>query len=217
MRAAHRDGPLTSDELEQAEATVAEFRQQHARPTSAIAAELTIALEALELPHAVGSRLKELPSILLKLHRMGSTRLTQVDDIGGCRVVLETGAALQSLLEHSCQAWGEEVRSVLDRVAAPNTTGYRAVHVIVRRDQCFIEVQLRTPGQQVWADHVEELDDRFGTDLKHGEGPEVLKGYLLLLSDVLHANEYGPGATARQRNELTKMRNEVEASGYSLP
>lgn len=54
-----------------------------------------------------------------------------------------------------------------------------------------IEVQLRTVGQQDWADEVERLDGRAGYALKDGEGPPEVLRYLWLFADIIRAQESG--------------------------
>jgi putative GTP pyrophosphokinase len=43
-----------------------------------------------------------------------------------------------------------------DYIAKPKGDGYRALHWVVRRASLSIEVQLRTRGQDLWANAIEE-------------------------------------------------------------
>lgn len=65
-------------------------------------------------------------------------------------------------------------RDPRDYIEFPKAIGYRAVHFVVTRDDRAIEVQLRTRGQQQWADAVEAIDARIDLSLKDGVGPERL-------------------------------------------
>jgi len=51
-------------------------------------------------------------------------------------------------------------------VARPKPDGYRAKHLVVRKDGVLIEVQLRTATQHAWAELVEQLDRDHGLQLK---------------------------------------------------
>jgi hypothetical protein len=46
--------------------------------------------------------------------------------------------------------------------------GYQAVHVIVTASQCAVEIQVRTPLQDLWAQVVEGIADRFGRGIRYG-------------------------------------------------
>ena len=75
------------------------------------------------------------------------------------------------------QQFGRDPR---DYISHPKATGYRAVHFVVIRDGRAIEVQLRTRGQQQWAEAAEAADARLAhrdVSLKDGEGPQEMLDY----------------------------------------
>jgi hypothetical protein len=72
------------------------------------------------------------------------------------------------------------------RIDAPH--GYRAVHAIRREGRYRVEVQLRTPRQQWWADLVELLD-RFVPGLKYGTGPLEAQDAVAILGRQIAAIE----------------------------
>jgi len=132
-------------------------------------------LEELVVSEAPGSevdvsaRPKRLPSIARKLRRLTNMRLSQMEDIGGCRAKLPEAARVRAVLERILERWpGAQVD---DYTASPQATGYRAIHVVVVEAGRRIEIQLRTPGQNRWADEVERWSDRLGHDLKNEKGP----------------------------------------------
>ena len=51
---------------------------------------------------------------------------------------------------------------MIDYVAKPKPTGYRAMHVVVQQHDRLVEIQLRTYRQNVWADEVERWADALG-------------------------------------------------------
>jgi ppGpp synthetase/RelA/SpoT-type nucleotidyltranferase len=51
----------------------------------------------------------------------------------------------------------------------------------VAKDGCYVEIQLRTPYQDSWAQSVEQDTRRLRADLKFGAGPDELREYYLLV------------------------------------
>ena len=119
---------------------------------------------------ASGRPAKSTAAILDKLRR-GSMRLTQMQDIAGCRIVVPD-IANQSRLVGVMERMFDV--TVIDRRARPSH-GYRAVHLIVRSTSLPVEVQLRTDLQHVWAELSEKLADGFGIALKYGGGPDSIR------------------------------------------
>lgn len=79
-----------------------------------------------------------------------------------------------------------------DYNATPKASGYRSLHLVVRRDATKVEIQLRTEWQQGWARAVERLDARYGLALKDERGPDVLLRYLERMAyalDITHRHE----------------------------
>lgn len=78
-----------------------------------------------------------------------------------------------------------------DYIAEPKDDGYRALHMVVRRDYRLVEIQLRTPGPHVWAELVDDLTALTAYDVKHGEGPDELRTALRDLASLLAGIEDG--------------------------
>lgn len=94
-------------------------------------------------------------SVVAKLKREG-IRLSQMQDISGCRVTVESLAAQNMLTGSLLNAF--PVSKLHDRCAKP-THGYRAKHVVVKHLGKWIEIQVRTTGQHGWALLSEKLAD----------------------------------------------------------
>lgn len=135
-------------------------------------------------------RLKRLPQIVHKLTR-SSGRLTQMEDIAGCRVVLADSRSVEQLRRQLLNAYKMSVTHVDDYVASPRSGGYRAVHIHAKRETLRVEIQIRTPRQQEWASVVEDIDEDLGTDIKHENGPDPLINFMSALSDVYYQEESG--------------------------
>src|SRR5262249_37416053 len=72
--------------------------------------------------------------------------------------------------------------------AYPDVHGYRALHIVVWMWDTKVghrpaEIQIRTKGENAWAQVVERLDAVLGSDLKHGEGPAEFREWLLAVSE----------------------------------
>jgi hypothetical protein len=118
-------------------------------------------------------------SILAKLVREG-TKLSRMQDIAGCRLVLDTRPQQDEIVARLADTFGESVVRVDDRRQDPRH-GYRAVHLVLRLQGRFVEVQVRTTLQDTWANLVESYADD-GGDLKHGVEPSGTRGLLDVLS-----------------------------------
>jgi ppGpp synthetase/RelA/SpoT-type nucleotidyltranferase len=111
------------------------------------------------------ARIKQLRSIIEKLNRL-PTRLVQLQDVVGLRAVVPDLAAQDAVVAVLTSGPSWTVRD--HRIDAPH--GYRAVHAIRRAGRYRVEVQIRTPRQQYWADLVEAMD-RTVPGLKYGTAP----------------------------------------------
>jgi len=128
-----------------------------------------------------GRPAKSTTSIIEKLNRE-SIRLSQIQDIAGCRAVVSDSLEQNQAVERLTKAF-EDVE-VQDRRAKPSH-GYRAVHVIVREDGKLIEVQIRTLLQQVWAEVSEKLADVIDPSIKYGGGPAEVRQSLDRMTTIV--------------------------------
>jgi putative GTP pyrophosphokinase len=121
----------------------------------------------------VARREKRVESIVAKLRR-GSIKLSQMQDIAGFRVTVDTITQQNGLLSTltADASW-----RIYDRRIVASATGYRAVHLIRRLSEGPVEAQIRTRMQHEWA-QLSEFFDEFEPGVKYGkEGPalEVLR------------------------------------------
>jgi ppGpp synthetase/RelA/SpoT-type nucleotidyltranferase len=154
-----------------------------------------------------GRPAKSTTSIIEKLNRE-SIRLSQIQDIAGCRAVVSDSLEQNRAVELLAKAF-EDVE-VQDRRAKPSH-GYRAVHIIVREDGKLIEVQIRTVLQQVWAELSEKLADVIDPAIKYGGGPASEREILdraATLADGIEKLELTV-RSARITEQLREMREEL--------
>jgi ppGpp synthetase/RelA/SpoT-type nucleotidyltranferase len=135
---------------------------------------------------ATGRPAKSTSAIVAKLKRE-TIRLSQMQDIAGCRVVVES-VDHQDRLTDLFREIGKTV--IIDRRLNPSH-GYRAVHVIVEARDRFVEIQIRTLLQHIWAEFSEKLSDMRGSDIKYGIGDPRDLHYLQIWSHVIECHENG--------------------------
>jgi GTP pyrophosphokinase len=128
--------------------------------------------------HSLTGRIKSNASIIAKLRRE-SIRLTQIQDIAGCRVVVD-GTSAQMLVVLGLKDVNPDAL-IADR-RWNSSHGYRAVHVITRFDDRLIEVQVRTNLQHRWAEVSEKYSDVIDPLIKYGDGDPEIQGRLMQAS-----------------------------------
>ena len=131
-----------------------------------------------------GRPAKSTISIIDKLKRE-SIRLTQIQDIAGCRIVVADIAEQESVIQSLTGLFPQA--TVIDRRAKPSH-GYRAVHVVVKQNEKLIEIQVRTSLQQIWAELSEKYSDVIDPLIKYGgvsEDDEPAQLILQVLSDKI--------------------------------
>jgi len=128
-----------------------------------------------------GRSAKSTSSIIEKLRRE-SIRLTQMQDIAGCRIILLNRKEQDALVEQLRRIF--TMSSVVDRRRAPSH-GYRAVHVVPMIAGKAVEIQVRTRFQHLWAELSERLSDVVDPGLKYGAGPEEHREFLMTVASRL--------------------------------
>ena len=129
-----------------------------------------------------GRPAKSTSAIRDKLLR-SSMRLSQMQDIAGCRLIVEDRRQQDLLVAKLAELFlGSDV---VDRRDKPSH-GYRAVHVIVWIGDQAVEVQVRTKPQHAWAEYAEKLADTVDPALKYGGGPKATLAIIQALSNVAH-------------------------------
>ncbi len=200
--------------LEHAIKVVSDFRAAHQYPLTKVTMGLRSMLNSEGARIVVSQRLKRLPRIVRKLVRMDGSNLARLEDIGGCRAVLEGRDELQRVLRRLRHRWGSQVVRERDYVTDPKEMGYRAIHLVVQRDERRIEVQLRTESQQRWADAVEKADARLKLNLKDGSGPAEMVEFFTAAAEVQHGYDYDMVVPDEALARLQAAREAVIRAGY---
>lgn len=192
---AHQAGRrlLSFDELLAELKVVEDLRAVHATPLTRVAANLRYYVaEVSGGRFVVGQRLKRMDTIRDKLERQPKMALSRMHDIAGCRAVVPDQVAADTVLKRlRAQSGWDLLDRTWDYVAEPKPDGYRAKHVVVRKDDVLIELQLRTAIQHAWAELVERLDRTYGLQLKAGRADEDVRGALAEAAGVFARHEAG--------------------------
>jgi putative GTP pyrophosphokinase len=151
---------------------------------------------------SVTQRLKKFSTILDKLSRYPTMRLTAMEDIGGVRAVLPNQGAADDVARKLRKNW--KVHRYRDYVRNPKDSGYRALHLIVVKQGVKIEVQVRTFHQDYWANQVERDSRHLRVDYKSGDGQEQVHAYYVVMSELLAMREASVDPSASFSDELRR-------------
>ena len=214
---AEDDSAFDQFELAGAYEIVTEYRATVAYPLRLVTIGVRQFVESESSPpFTVAQRLKRVPTILDKLNRQPTMKLTTMGDIGGCRAVLAGESEIRGVVGRIKRNWtvpGRMVRSVRDYIEEPRDTGYRAIHVIAERKGRLIEIQLRTTEQHDWATTVDRHSARLrrlhGFNLKDGDAPEPLVRYFERAAYAMDLQRRGELVDETFEQELALLREEV--------
>jgi len=120
------------------------WRSCHAYPLQRYYVTLNKRARKIDDHAAVAQRMKRLVSITTKLERNRPTddnpnrekmKLTQMQDIGGCRAILKDVRSVKKLVDfYKTDRYTENVYRERDYIATPKPDGYRCVHLVYRYD-----------------------------------------------------------------------------------
>lgn len=167
-----RSGQIDADSIRQLEVFRSLFYPAYTFVESILTKTLNLKI--------TGRPSKSTVAIVEKLKRE-STRLSQIQDIAGCRIVTVSLASQDDICKDICLLLGDVV--VDDKRESPNN-GYRAVHLIYKREGRPVEIQVRTHLQHVWSEISEKISDVYGHSIKYGQGESWALKFLNDLSVV---------------------------------
>ena len=203
------------DEAFEMEMVFDEYRKSHLHPLSEMTLQLQSWLGEYRSKYYIAQRLKRKPQILRKLRRL-SVRLTQLQDIGGCRIVVSTNADVERLLTflraHASRNGPLRfVRETDYRHRGRDDSGYRAVHVIIEHSARKLELQIRSRIQHYWAESIERTSIIYGHYLKELQGHPVVVRYYKELSELFFEIESGRMPQTAQKLKLEELRHDAES------
>ncbi len=191
-----------------------EFRQAHLQPLTATTIELQNWFRADDASYVIVQRLKRKPQILKKLRRL-KVRLTQLQDIGGLRIIVDQNSDVDRLIEYITNRLKQQsiisVKRIVDyREKGRDDSGYRATHIILERDGVTLELQIRSRIQHYWAELIERTSVIYGYVIKELEGDGSVIEYFKDLSNLFYLIETGQKPDSIQKINIERNRIEAE-------
>lgn len=227
-------GDGTAVEVDEAREIISNFRSSHSYPLLSVTVHVRSHALAVNPDAVVARRTKRLPTILDKLERHPMMAVDSMQDMGGCRVVLDSVEQVDTLVDRleSVQRAKNTIHKRYDYIRAPQATGYRGQHLVYSYQASKlayrghkIEVQVRTELMHSWATAVETMDLFSGSRLKYGEGPEPLKRFFAVTSGLMAVKEGTEpvpgveGTVDELRSELARLDDQLHMTdrliGYS--
>lgn len=205
--------------IEEAWDALANWRSVHAFPLNTVTMDLRQKVKRVAPGALVVQRLKRARSILSKLAKESSMRLTQMQDIGGCRAVTESIDQVYALRDQFRKSKSlHEFVTEDDYITRPKQSGYRSLHLIYRfksighpqYNKLMFEVQLRTRTQHAWATAVETVGAVIGQALKASEGERTWLAYFQNAALALEYTESPVPAAAVETTRGTLARKLLE-------
>lgn len=174
-----RSSDSSEGEVAEAWHIITNWRSAHAFPLNTITMDLRQKVKRVNPDALVVQRLKRARSILSKLDKESSMRMSQMQDLGGCRAVVENLEHVYALRDQYLKSRSLHRRaSEDDYIKNPRPSGYRGLHLVYQFESrahpeynhMLIEVQLRTVTQHAWATAVETVGAVIGQALKASQG-----------------------------------------------
>jgi len=198
------------------------WRSAHAYPLQVIASNLR-----LRNPTAiVVQRLKRLESITGKLERYSTMDLYRMQDLGGCRVIVDSlDEVYAAILNYKNSRIRHILKREYDYIQEPKDSGYRSYHMVYQfhsdkketyNKNMLIEIQFRTKLQHTWATTVEMMGIYTKSQLKASIGDEDVLRFFVLVSSVFAKMEGTPIApnTIDDFNTLISEIREIDKKLY---
>ncbi len=193
-------------EIDRALMIIGNWRAAHHYPLNTFQVTLRRQAHSVNARSIVSQRIKRLSSIATKLRmfkrvpRLSTVKLSQMQDIGGCRAVLRSRTAVYRLVQLYLDS---NLRHDLvdhdDYIVEPKPSGYRGYHLIYEyksdREQSQswnglkIELQFRSPLQHAWATAVETVGTFTRQALKSSQGDLQWRRFFSLMGGVMALRE----------------------------
>lgn len=210
---------LTEEEERRALAIINNWRASHAFPLNTITCHLK---RMTSDDTVVVQRLKRLDSITGKLKRMPNMSLCTMQDLGGCRVIVDSIEDVYKVVEGYKKSRKRHIlKNEYDYINAPKASGYRSYHMVYLyhsdrsedyNHNMLIEIQIRTKLQHIWATAVETMGIYTKKALKAGKGNKDILRFFALVSSLFAMKEHMPIVpnTPAEINELVSELKEID-------
>jgi putative GTP pyrophosphokinase len=221
----------TADEYQTSFAIAQRWRAQHVEPTESCFKHVLDCSRQFDQSVAT-YRLKRMKSIIGKIRRPQSHfKLGELDDIGGCRLIVKTNDDVSRAAEYlqSTLSLKNHGQAQKDYISSPARSGYRSRHLLTNIPTDYgnyhVEIQIRTKLQHYWATAIEATDEIYGTNYKSGGADTHLSAvdndgirFFTIVSSLFALEERSPqipGFTG-DRDSLIGQLNELDCASQLL-
>lgn len=198
------------------------WRSIHAFPLNTFQNRLREKAKEIDKLCTVAQRTKRIESINKKLFRFSKMNLCQIQDIAGCRAIVNNIGHVRQLIEfYKKGTLKHKLAKTNDYIECPKDSGYRCVHLIftyhsdknTTYNGLKIEIQIRSILQHAWATAVETVDTFTNQSLKTNYGGDDWKRFFALMGSAMALIEKSPlvPGTPTSKSELRKELIEYEA------
>jgi len=187
------------------------WRAFHAQPLDSFAKVLKTRVKKIDNHNSaiVVQRLKRTPSIVLKLKTHKTMRLSTMQDIGGLRAICQTSVEVYELVNlYRISKTRHELFSLDDYIETPKEDGYRGVHLVykvLKKPTVFVEIQMRSDLQHIWATAVEVFGTLKNSSFKSGYGDREWLELFKLISAVFSLKEKAPVLSILSKTNKKKI------------
>ena len=182
------------------------WRASHAYPMHIIMKNLKRMAKFIDSNAICVQRLKRSKSIIIKLMRFKNMKLSRIQDIGGCRVVMSDVRLARELSQRYISNNNKRHKRIKSReqnyINNPKSDGYRSIHLVYGYHSInkvgkifngrLIEIQIRSKLQHIWATALETVDLFAYQTMKFGGGDSAWKYFFKLVSSAFALKEHCP-------------------------
>ncbi len=209
--------------LEHALGVINNWRSSHAFPLNTFQMGLRTRAKQVDPDSLISQRIKRLSSIRLKLTLLNTMKLSQMQDVGGCRAVVHSVRHVDKVVRLYRESdLKHRLDHIDDYIRQPKQSGYRSIHLVYRYysdkkttyNGLKIEVQLRSPLQHAWATAVETVGTFIQQALKSSQGEEEWLRFFALMGTAIANRERTapvPNTPTDKRELVRKLRESVKA------
>lgn len=208
----------SKEDMNMALEILSNWRGAHNYPLQVFFNRLKRVSQKIDSDALTAQRLKRVPSILSKLNRIypgmnkPTMKLTQMQDIAGCRVVLSDVKLVKKLFEEEYIKGDlkHELIKINNYIENPKDDGYRSIHLIYKYfsdkgksefNGLSVEIQIRSRLQHIWATAVETVGFFTKQAIKSNEGEKDWLEFFRLVSSAFAALEQSPTIKDTPYNE----------------
>lgn len=219
------DKNASAGDIDKALNALGNWRSSHGFPLHIFKKRLKVVSTKIDPKALVVQRLKRTPAIIKKLKRQQTKhmKLSQMQDIGGCRSVVKNVDLVRKLcdeyyhIDKNVRGKHCDLKHIFknkkDYITNPKPDGYRSIHLVYKYlsdkkqkkyNGLLIEIQVRSILQHYWATAIETVGHFTKQALKSNEGERDWKDFFRLISSVFAIMEGAPTipGTPKGKSEL---------------